>query len=122
MPTTYGGGVIASGTYFLTSETIYTGATATPGSVQQTFIIDATAQTLTAVDTEPSTGTAFVAGTYATASSMLTITLYCGTGPDGGTVTVPGGKQGTPAGYTVSGNTVTLFDTGSDLVEVYTKQ
>jgi hypothetical protein len=112
-----------SGTYFLTSETFYPGASPTPATDQQTVVVDTTAGTLVFVDTQAG-DTSYLAATYTTTGTSLLLTATCGTGPDGGILEVPGGTPKAGNTYTATGTTVTIFSgtTAGDSMSVYTKQ
>jgi hypothetical protein len=112
-----------SGTYFLTSETFYPGASPTPATDQQTAVMDATAGTIAFVDTRGGMS-AYLAGTFTTSSANWLLTGTCGTGPDGGIIVVPGATAKTGNTYTATSTTFTIFSSAAagSSVSVYTKQ
>ncbi len=110
------------GTYFLTAETFYPGASPTPATDQQTIVVDATAGTVAFADLQDGKQ-AYLAATYTTSSPNINVTFTCGTSSDGGILDVPGGDTKTWT-YTATSTTFTISagSSSGDTQSVYTLQ
>ncbi len=102
---TYTGGAITSGKYYLTADTHY-GAGAYTGPIQAQYTIDATAQTIQIGERTSGGGTYYIGITYTNASAnLLAGTVVCNTSPTN--------MMTLDLYYTFSGSTLTLFQAGS---------
>jgi ZU5 domain len=101
---TYTGGAITSGKYYLTADTHYGAGTYT-GPIQAQYTIDATAQTIQ-IGERTGGGTYYIGITYTNPSAnLLAGTVVCNTSPTNMTTL--------DLYYTFSGSTLTLFQAGS---------
>jgi hypothetical protein len=103
-PSTYTGGTITTGRYYLTAVTHYGGGTYT-GTTQAQYVIDATAQTIQ-IGERIIPSTYYVGMTYTPADAhTLTATVQCNTSPDNLTTM--------DYTFTVSGSLLKLTTAGS---------
>jgi hypothetical protein len=102
---TYTGGAITSGKYYLTADTHY-GAGTYSGPIQAQYTIDATAKTIQIGERTSGGGTYYIGIIYTNPSAnLLAGTVVCNTSPTNMTTL--------DLYYTFSGSTLTLFQAGS---------